>query len=84
MCALCSWLSVHLFYNEPWEEFLQKAVEPYVNTAIQTGIATQYFFIRYWERGPHIRLRLKGDVEMINTILKVIQIQQIRSFFDAD
>lgn len=64
------WLSVHLFYNEPWEEFLQKAIEPYVNTAIQTGIAQQYFFIRYWERGPHIRLRLKGEKEMVNTILK--------------
>jgi len=64
------WLSVHLFYNEPWEEFLQKAIEPYVNTAIQTGIAHQYFFIRYWEQGPHIRLRLKGEEEMVNSILK--------------
>jgi len=64
------WLSVHLFYNEPWEEFLQQAVEPYVNTAIQTGIVQQYFFIRYWERGPHIRLRLKGEVEMVKAVLK--------------
>jgi len=65
-----TWLSVHLFYNEPWEDFLQKAIEPYVNTAKQTGIAQQYFFIRYWEKGPHIRLRLKGNLDMINSILK--------------
>lgn len=65
-----TWLSIHLFYNEPWEDFLQKAIEPYVNTAIQTGIAQQYFFVRYWEKGPHIRLRLKGELEMLNSILK--------------
>ena len=77
------WLSVHLFYNEPWEEFLQKAVEPYVNTAIQTGIATQYFFIRYWERGPHIRLRFRGEVEMINTILKPNLEEHFNNYFES-
>jgi len=56
--------------NTKWEDFLQKAIEPYVNTAKQTGIAQQYFFIRYWEKGPHIRLRLKGNLDMINSILK--------------
>ena len=78
-----TWLSVYLFYNEPWEEFLQKAVEPYVNTAIQTGIAQQYFFIRYWENGPHIRLRLKGEVDMVNTILKPNLEEHFTNYFES-
>ncbi len=78
-----TWLSVYLFYNEPWEEFLQKAIEPYVNTAIQTGIAQQYFFIRYWENGPHIRLRLKGEVDMVTTILKPNLEEHFTNYFES-
>jgi thiopeptide-type bacteriocin biosynthesis protein len=78
-----TWLSIHLFYNEPWEDFLQKAIEPYVNTAVQTGIAQQYFFIRYWEKGPHVRLRLKGDLEMINSILKPNLEEHFNHYFES-
>lgn len=77
------WLSIYLFYNEPWEDFLQKAIEPYVSTAIQTGIAEQYFFIRYWEKGPHIRLRLKGNTEMVNTILKPNLEEHFLNYFES-
>ena len=77
------WLSVHLFYNEPWEDFLQQAVEPYVNTAIQTGIIQQYFFIRYWERGPHIRLRLKGNREMVKAVLTPNIQEHFETYFDS-
>ena len=78
-----TWLSVQLFYNEPWEEFLERAIEPYVNTAIQTGIAESYFFIRYWERGPHIRLRLKGNSDMVKTILKPNLEEHFENYFDS-
>ena len=78
-----TWLSVHLFYNEPWEDFLQRAIEPYVNTAVQTGIAQQYFFVRYWEKGPHIRLRLKGNLEMMNSILKPNLEEHFNNYFES-
>lgn len=78
-----TWLSVHLYYNEPWEGFLHKAIEPYVNTAIQTGIADQFFFIRYWEKGPHIRLRVKGDLEMLNSILKPNLEEHFNNYFES-
>jgi len=77
------WLSVHLFYNEPWEEFLQQAVEPYVNTAIQTGIVQQYFFIRYWERGPHIRLRMKGERELVKAVLEPNIKEHFETYFGS-
>jgi len=78
-----TWLSVHLFYNEPWEEFLYEAVEPYVSTAIQTGIAESYFFIRYWEKGPHIRLRFKGEKDMMETILKPNMEEHFLNYFES-
>lgn len=64
------WLSAHLFYAEPWEDFLIRAVHPFVNDVIDSGTAEQFFFIRYWERGPHIRLRFKGRKEKLQGKLR--------------
>jgi len=57
------WRSYHLFRAEPWEEFLGAGVRPLVDElagdGLSDGLIQGFFFIRYWERGPHIRLRLK-------------------------
>ncbi len=55
------WASYHLFRGEPWEPFLTGAVEPFVAAAREEGLIESFFFIRYWERGPHIRLRLRTE-----------------------
>lgn len=54
-----NWLSVHLFYAEPFEPLLTNAVKPFVDELVKTKQIRMYFFIRYWEKGPHIRLRLE-------------------------
>jgi len=56
-----SWLAAYLYYAEPWEEFLIRGVQPFIRLVMEKKQAGQFFFIRYWERGPHIRLRFKGD-----------------------
>lgn len=48
-----NWLSVHLFHAGDLNRLLQLLVAPLVQRA-----RCPYFFIRYWEGGPHIRLRL--------------------------
>lgn len=53
------WESFHLFRAEPWERFLCEAVAPCVTAVLDGGLADSAFFVRYWERGPHIRLRLR-------------------------
>lgn len=65
-----TWLAAYLYYAEPWEEFLVNAVKPFVDGVFEREEAVQYFFIRYWERGPHIRLRFKGDPETLENQLK--------------
>ena len=61
-----TWISAHLFYHPPWEDLLTDSVFPFVQNLLENKEITEYFFIRYWEKGPHIRLRLKGNP----TILK--------------
>lgn len=77
-----SWLAVHLYYNEPWEEFLTKALEPYINSVIRSGVAEQYFFIRYWDRGPHIRLRFKGDTTVFEQIFRPNLLEHFENYFE--
>lgn len=78
-----TWLAAHLYYNEPWEEFLTKAVEPYIRTVMRTGVAEQYFFIRYWDQGPHIRLRFKGEETIINQLLRPNLYEHFNNYFES-
>ncbi len=86
------WLAAYLYYAEPWEPMLKEAVEPLVQEMLEEGHAERFFFIRYWERGPHIRLRFFGDrAHMDREIVPALE-RQIGDFmarkpsrrFDAD
>ncbi len=77
-----NWLAAHLYYNEPWEEFLTKAVEPYITSVMRAGVAEQYFFIRYWDRGPHIRLRFKADEAVIEQLFRPNLLEHFENYFE--
>jgi len=53
-----TWLSAHIFWTGPLDELLRGCVAPVVAYASRQRLATRFFFIRYAEGGPHIRLRL--------------------------
>lgn len=78
-----NWFGVCLYYNEPWEDFLVKAVKPYVDIVVQTGIAECYFYERCWERGPHIRLWFKVNPNVFETILKPNLEEHFNHIFDS-
>lgn len=73
-----AWLAAYLFYPDPWERFLLQAVKPFVEKVIEKRLAEQFFFIRYWERGPHIRLRFKGERALLESTLK----PELKEFFE--
>lgn len=52
------WVSFHLFSSDPLDEMLRTAVAPFVDAVLADGCASSFFFIRYGEGGPHVRLRL--------------------------
>lgn len=63
-----SWLSAHLYYAEPWEPFLLEAILPLTDQLLEEQLVSHYFFIRYWEKGPHIRLRLKVNGKQMDQL----------------
>jgi thiopeptide-type bacteriocin biosynthesis protein len=72
-----TWIAAHLFYNGDFNVFLIKAVKPFIEKMLLKYEIENYFFIRYWENGPHIRLRFKGKSEILEQSIK----PEISSFF---
>ena len=54
---MVNWISLHLFYTD-LNPLLKDAVRPLISNLRKQCLIEQYFFIRYREGGPHIRLRL--------------------------
>ncbi len=78
---LQNWLSAHLFYTDPIDIFLAKAVKKYTDTAIKTGAAERFFFIRYQEQGPHVRLRFQGENSVLENIVAPNLVEHFSNFF---
>ncbi|MGX7761440.1 thiopeptide-type bacteriocin biosynthesis protein [Streptomyces angustmyceticus] len=53
-----AWVCAHVFYDTDQDALLARCVEPVVTELERRGLIQRYFFLRYWEGGPHVRLRL--------------------------
>lgn len=65
------WLSVYLYRAEPFHPFLTGAIHPFVEKLRTESLIEKYFFIRYYDRGPHIRLRLLANRERISQLTRM-------------
>lgn len=56
------WFALHIFLSDAAaaDRFLLDWVTPQVRRLMGSGGASGWFFLRYWEGGPHLRLRLRG------------------------
>jgi uncharacterized protein YhbP (UPF0306 family) len=75
-----SWLSVYLYYGEPWENLLTKGIYPFSEKMKSHGLIKSYFYIRYWDKGPHIRLRLNCEKNARNEIKEDL-VKYFESYF---
>lgn len=57
------WFAVYLFYPGDLNLMLQQLIHPFINRFFKEESDGAYFFIRYWENGSHIRLRMNVDPE---------------------
>ena len=59
-----SWLSLHFFHHGDLDRLLVECVGPLVLALKREGAIAESFFLRYWNGGPHIRLRLAVSPEI--------------------
>jgi len=66
-----TWLSLHFYPLETPDVFLTRALRPFLGQYIWPAKGTRAFFVRYDdERGPHIRLRLRGEEAWMEETLR--------------
>ncbi|MEM6453511.1 MAG: thiopeptide-type bacteriocin biosynthesis protein [Acidobacteriota bacterium] len=53
------WFALHLAGPQPRREILVTRLWPLASQLLAEGLADRFFFIRYNEGGPHLRLRLR-------------------------
>ncbi len=74
------WSSFHVHYNSDPHWLLKEAVTPMVQTLRTRRLIDRYFFIRYWEQGPHIRLRFLATNERSHSELTELVKDAINDF----
>jgi hypothetical protein len=53
-----SWTALHAYYHGDLSAPLTAAVAPAMRALSAGGLLGRWFFVRYWEGGPHLRIRL--------------------------
>lgn len=52
------WVSAHIFYEGDLDLLLTRVVGPLLGAFAESGLAREFFFLRYWDGGRHLRLRV--------------------------
>jgi Lantibiotic biosynthesis dehydratase C-term len=82
---------VHVFYASNPNPLLTECVAPLVARLREQGLIRRYFFIKYWQEGPHVRLRLlpttSGDAPAVRARVEAALDEFLRvrpSLFEVD
>jgi thiopeptide-type bacteriocin biosynthesis protein len=54
-----AWVSAHVFYQGDPDRLLLDAVDPLVTELAGRELVADWFFLRYWDGGTHVRLRVR-------------------------
>lgn len=67
------WVSAHLFYHGDQDAVITGAVRPAAERLRRDGLADGFFYLRYWEGGPHVRLRVRTRPEHVVAVRAVVE-----------
>ena len=62
-----AWVSLHIHYAADLDPLLTGCVAPLVRRLRDRGAVGDWFFVRYWVEGPHLRLRFRPEPGMSRT-----------------
>lgn len=67
---LTSWTSWHVHQHQGQDRLLTEAVAPLIGIVRSEGLADLAFVLRYWDGGPHVRLRLRAPSDAALAVLE--------------
>jgi hypothetical protein len=53
------WVAAHVFHQGDLDALVVQAVGPVVDDLVTAGLVDDWFFLRHWEGGLHVRLRVR-------------------------
>ncbi|MDT0303591.1 lantibiotic dehydratase C-terminal domain-containing protein [Streptomonospora wellingtoniae] len=77
------WLAAHVFYHAPLEPVITDVISPLVTELTGLGLADEYFFLRYWDSGPHLRFRVLPPDGPSRHRSRTLVERRIRRFLDT-
>lgn len=77
------WISLYIYYHEDPTPLLLNCLQPLANRLLGMNQISQYFYIRYWEGGPHVRFRVKPSTLMASQTLKTRLIKEIQAYLEV-
>jgi thiopeptide-type bacteriocin biosynthesis protein len=75
------WVSAHLHYHDGLDNLLCSGVRPLVDELIANGLIEGFFFVRYWQGGQHVRLRVLPTDEINKEHISCLIETRIGQFF---
>ncbi|WP_281215958.1 thiopeptide-type bacteriocin biosynthesis protein [Bacillus altitudinis] len=68
-----AWKAYHVYYHGDLDKLIRESIKPLTVKLLVEKKIEKFFFIRYWEGGPHIRFRIKlvvnNDTNKINEMI---------------
>lgn len=77
------WVSVHAFYHGNLDLLLLDAVRPLVQDLRRRRLIDGFFFLRYWDGGQHLRLRLRTE-STVDKEVEHLALERLRGFIEAN
>ncbi|WP_327287163.1 lantibiotic dehydratase C-terminal domain-containing protein [Streptomyces sp. NBC_01198] len=70
-----SWVSLHAFHHGDLDVLLLDGVRPLVDDLRRAALIDGFFYLRYWDGGPHLRVRLRTarDAEVTGIALGALR-----------
>lgn len=74
------WLSAHIYYFDQQDILLIEGIKPLIAEMRRQRCLQRYFFVRYFEGGPHVRLRLRGEARILQEVVKPLLESRLHTF----
>ncbi|WP_329576371.1 hypothetical protein OG500_03400 [Kitasatospora sp. NBC_01250] len=78
-----SWVSAHVFTAHPLDLVVRRLLPDVVEDLRHRALADRFFFLRHWQYGPHLRLRLRLTGPQAEPLVRAALTERATAFFQA-
>lgn len=76
------WIGAHLFCHGDLDDLLLRAVVPLADELAGAGLVSDdWFYLRYWDGGPHVRFRVKPAAPAARAEIRDVIADRIERYF---